>query len=173
MLQQRLDLQPTEAYGFNTLFIQYYRAICRPSDHTVRGSPRLGFEPGTGDLKAETTAPQLLSCRNIMWINHFLFVLEAKLEAKVSNLDTLMKKPTFPICISECCVKYLHIQYIYVYNTPLGSASLELFNKKSLSLSRIWNMVTARGPHIYLAHCALKNVHNDRGNGPRTVANSP
>ena len=32
-------LQPTEAYGFNTLFIQYYSVICRPSDHTV-GRPR-------------------------------------------------------------------------------------------------------------------------------------
>ena len=29
-----------------------------------------------------------------------LAVLEAKLEAKVSNLDTLMKKPTFPLYLN-------------------------------------------------------------------------
>ena len=30
-----LDLQPTKAFGFNTLFIQYYSVICRHWDNTV------------------------------------------------------------------------------------------------------------------------------------------
>ena len=41
---------PPIGLGFNTLCVQYYSVICRPSDHTV--GPR--FEPGTGDLEART-----------------------------------------------------------------------------------------------------------------------
>ena len=42
---------PLKPRRFNTLFIQDYSVICRPSDHTM-GRP--GLEPGTGDLVAGT-----------------------------------------------------------------------------------------------------------------------
>ena len=40
--------------GFNTLFVEYYSVICRPSDHTVGGPRGPRFEPGTVDLEART-----------------------------------------------------------------------------------------------------------------------
>ena len=55
--------------GFNTLFLQYYSAICRPSVHTVgRPGPGPRSEPGMGDLEADTLTtrpPHLLwlTCR--------------------------------------------------------------------------------------------------------------
>ena len=48
-----LDLQPTEAYSFYTLFIEYYSVICC-TQTTLWGGHRPRFEPGMADLEAET-----------------------------------------------------------------------------------------------------------------------
>ena len=50
-----------------TLFIQYYSAICRPSNHTM-GRPGPRFEPGMGDLEAgtRTTKPPHLLLSKLM-----------------------------------------------------------------------------------------------------------
>ena len=55
--------------GFNTLFVQYYNVICRPSDHTV-GRPRAErFEPGTGDLEADLLKDFIINCYEYQQVN--------------------------------------------------------------------------------------------------------
>ena len=63
-----LDFQPTEAYGFNTFFIQYYSVICGPSDHTGEAPGRdsnpghlINFLPLLFMAKLETPFPLMIT----------------------------------------------------------------------------------------------------------------
>ena len=49
-----LDLQPTEGFYCNNLFIQYYSVICRPSEYTV-GRPRAELRTRDGRFRGRNT----------------------------------------------------------------------------------------------------------------------